>query len=184
MIISKRNHVIARQKKMMRLLLAWAISSSISLVFVTLLCGYAMLSRPIKLVPFSGREMSISDLSYSPEYLLEYAKKVAQLRFSFSPETIKNQYRDILNLTDLKYQSSVKAKLAHEVEVVSHKEISSVFYVKESHVDASKNTAVLKGELVRASHGIRLTPSPKSFEFKFSFNGSLHLESIKELSNA
>ena len=169
---------------MMRLLLAWAVSSSVSLIVVSLLCGYAMLSRPIKLVPFSGHEMSISDLSYSPEYILDSAKKVAQLRFSFNPETIKNQYRDILNLTDLQYQPFVKAKLAREVEVVTHKEISSVFYVKEYHVDVSKNIAVLKGELDRSSHGIRLAPIQKSFEFKFSFNGSLYLESIKELSDA
>ena len=168
----------------MRMLLAWSVSSSISLVFVSLLCVYVVLSRPVKLVPFTGQTISVSDLSYSPEYLLESARKIAELRLTFNPATIRQQYKDIINITDIKYQLSLKEKLEKEIETVRHKEISSVFYIKQTHANASKNTVVISGELDRTSHGIRFKPEEKTFEVKFKFNGSLYLESFKELSHA
>lgn len=176
-----RNNIVARQKRTMRAILAWAISSSISLIIVTILCGYAFLSRPIKLIPMCGSEVVISDTSYSPEYLLESAKKIAHLRLTFNPETVSSQYAKLLNFTDLKHQASIKNYLNKEIKTVQHKAISSVFYINKVKVDITKNKAVLTGELDRSSHGIALKPEQKQYEIQFSFNGTLQLKSIKEL---
>lgn len=184
MDMQKRGNIIARQKKMMRIVFAWAISSSIALVVMSLLCGYAFLSRPIKLVPMTGREMSISDMAYSPEYLVESAKKIAQLRFTFNVDTIKQQYAELVNITQIKYQDPLKEKLKQEISVVNHKEITSVFYIKNIKVDLPNNSAVVTGELDRSSHGVPLKSEIKSYKIQFAFKGTLALESIKEVKNA
>lgn len=183
MITGKRDNIIARQQRLIRLTFGWAVSSSVAVILLIGLSGYAFLSRPIKLVPMTGNTMAISDINYSPEYLLDSAKKILQLRLTFNPSTIQQQYRELVNVTAIAFQEKLKEKLHQEIDVVNHKEIASVFYVTDSHVDVSRHFAVISGDLLRSSHGIALTPEQKRYEVQFGFNGSLALQSIKEITN-
>lgn len=183
MNINVRNDIVLSQNKTIKLLFLWAISSSAALILMTILCGFAFLSRPIKLVPLTGQEFSFSDRSYSPEYLSEMARKVAQLRFTFNPSTVSNQYRSLYQSADITDMKILKDMFSKEIKTIKHKEISSVFYTTESKAYPGKHYAMVVGKLERYSHGIPISSKQKKLKVQFSFNGSLNLKSIEDVSD-
>lgn len=183
MIISTRDDVVVRKNRLIKILFSWAVSSTVILFVMTLLCGYAFLSRPIKIVPFNGNSFSVSDRDYSPAYLSEMARKVAQLRYTFNPETVSSQYASLYNSADIKFISSLKDSFSKEIITIKHKEISSVLYIAESRAFPEGHYAIVKGKLERSSHGIHLSSNNKKLKVKFNFNGTLNLNSIEDVSD-
>ena len=181
MNIGVRDDIVLRQNRTIKLLFAWAASSSITLLLMACLCGYAFVSRPIKIVPFSGVGFSVSDRDYSPEYLSEMARKIAQLRFTFNPETVSSQYASLYNSAASKDVQSLKDAFNKEIKIIKHKEISSVLYITESKAYPKGHYAIVKGKLERSSHGIHLSSKNIKYKVSFHFNGTLNLKSIEDI---
>lgn len=179
---SYRDNAIAKNQRLLQLTLLWAMSVTVATIILTFVCFYAFTHREIHWLPFcTGSEFSVGEHSYSPSYLKEMGEKVLDLRLTYSPDTIDARYEKLLHLIPAKNQERFKKLLDSERKTVHEKNISSVFYADGLKVDIGTNQASLHGLLYRTSHGIGLTPEPKTYELQFSYqHGLLSLQSIKE----
>lgn len=180
---SFRDNAIDRNHLLLRLTLVWAVSVSVVAILITMLCFYGFMHQETHWIPVcTGSEFSIGGMSYSPEYLKEMTQKVADLRLTYNPETIDSRYMNLSHLIETRRQESFTKVLDEERATVKQKNISSVFYAEKISVDVASSAAIIKGSLVRTSHGLQLNPQQKTYRLQFSFhNGLLSLQSIKEV---
>lgn len=183
---SFRDNAIAKNRLLLKVSLAWALSSTFAVIILIALNFYTLLHRQVHWLPVcTGAEFSIGDKAYSPEYLKEMTQKVADLRLTYNPETIDARYTQLSHLIPANYQESFTRLLDAERKTVHEKNVSSVFYDEKVSVDVANNQGQIEGLLYRTSHGLQLKPQHKIYRVQFSFkNGLLTLVSIQEIHNA
>lgn len=183
---SFRDNAIAKNRLLLKVSLAWALSSTFAIIILIALNFYTLLHRQVHWLPVcTGAEFSIGDKAYSPEYLKEMTQKVADLRLTYNPETIDARYTQLSHLIPANYQESFTRLLDAERKTVHEKNVSSVFYDEKVSVDVANNQGQIEGLLYRTSHGLQLKPQHKIYRVQFSFkNGLLTLVSIQEIHNA
>ncbi|HAU0661248.1 TPA: conjugal transfer protein TraE [Legionella pneumophila] len=183
---SFRDNAIAKNRLLLKVSLAWALSSTFAVIILIALNFYTLLHRQVHWLPVcTGAEFSIGDKAYSPEYLKEMTQKVADLRLTYNPETIDARYTQLSHLIPANYQESFTRLLDAERKTVHEKNVSSVFYDEKVSVDVANNQGQIEGLLYRTSHGLQLKPQHKIYRVQFSFkNGLLNLVSIQEMHNA
>ena len=181
-----RDDAIAKNRLLFKFTLLWAMSTTLAVIVLSLLCLYAMKHRQVHWLPIcTGLEFSIGDSAYTPAYLKQMTEKVADLRLTYNPETIDARYRTLIHLIPGNTQESYKKLLDREIATVHEKNISSVFYAERLAVDVKTNQGQIAGLLYRTSHGLELKPQHKTYQIQFSFkNGTLGLQSVKELNDA
>ncbi|HHF7349660.1 TPA: TraE/TraK family type IV conjugative transfer system protein [Legionella feeleii] len=186
MDILYRDDVIARTRLLLKWVLAWAISSSLAVVTLSLLCAYVVKHRQTHWLPLcTGSEFNIGETAYSPGYLKDLALKVIDLRLTYSPDTIEARVEQLVHLIPADFQRHFKRRLEEEVRTVQEKNISSVFYADVDHIeiDISHHQGRVAGVLHRTSHGLPLKEERKTYLLQFALkSGLLMLQSIKEVS--
>lgn len=183
---SFRDNAVLRNRLLLKLMFLWALGGTVVSLLLTTLCFYTFLHHETHWLPVcTGGEFSISDATFSPEYLKEMTQKAADLRLTYNPETIEARYTLLSHLIPANHQEAFNHLLETEKATVKSKNISSVFYAENVSVDVSHARGKIEGTLVRVSHGLQLNPQHKVYLLQFSFkNGLLGLESIKEIADA
>lgn len=182
---SFRDDAIAKNRVILKLALYWSFTATIALIVMSLLCIYAMRHQQTHWLPLcTGSELSIGEASYSPSYLKQMSSKVADLRLTYSPETIEDRYDVLLNLMPANQQEVLKKMLNTEIQTVKKKNITSVFYSDQPVVDVQQSIAKIEGTLYRSSHGLEVKPKHKTYLIKFAFsNGLLWPKSFEEMND-
>ena len=183
---SFRDHALAKNRLLLKVLLMWAISATAAVMVLSFACAYAFQHKEVHWLPMcTGAEFSISDRTYSPAYLKEMTEKVADLRLTYSPETVASRNATLLRTIPANHQEAFKKQLLSEQKTVQDKNISSVFYAEKVSVDVSQTQGKITGLLHRTSHGLQLSPKRKTYQLQFVFkNGLLGLQSMKEINDA
>lgn len=183
---SFRDHALAKNRLLLKVLLMWAISVTAAVMVLSCLCVYAFQHKEVHWLPMcTGAEFSISDKTYSPAYLKEMTEKVVDLRLTYSPETVDSRNVTLLHTIPANHQEAFKHQLLSEQKTVHDKNISSVFYAEKVNVDVDKGEGQITGMLHRTSHGLQLRPKRKTYQLHFVFkNGLLGLQSMKEINDA
>lgn len=183
MDILYRDDVISRTRLLLKWVLAWAVSSSLAVVALSLLCAYVVKHRQTHWLPLcTGSEFNIGETGYSPGYLKDLALKVIDLRLTYSPDTIEARVEQLIHLTPADFQSHFKRRLEEEVKTVQEKNISSVFYAEHIEIDSNHHQGRVAGVLHRTSHGLPLKEERKTYLLQFALkSGLLMLQSIKEV---
>tara|TARA_B100000519_G_C14061387_1_gene352252 strand:+ start:174 stop:740 length:567 start_codon:yes stop_codon:yes gene_type:complete len=178
-----RDDAISKNRLALRVTLAWAILSSISLFIVSLMSFSLYKSKPVRWLPVcSVSEFSVSESSYSPSYLRQMAKKVADLRLTYNPETIESRYGALLRIAEPRAQEELAKILNNEINVIKEKNISSVFYPEKVKIDSVHHVAQLDGLLQRSTRGLLIKPVYKAYQINFAFHeGELSPVAIKEI---
>jgi len=180
-----RDDAIKKNRLLLKLLLIWALSSTLAVIILSVLNTYSLLHRQVHWLPVCVDKFSLGDREYSPNYLKEMTKKVADLRLTYNPETIDARLTMLSHLIAINKQEIFLRLLDSERKTIHEKNISSVFYDEKISVDVSKNQGQIEGLLYRTSHGLSLKPQHKIYRIQFSFtNGLLSLQSIREMSHA
>lgn len=183
---SYRDNAIAKNRLLLKLSLAWALSSSSAVLVLAGVCFYSLTHRQVHWLPVcTGAEFSIGQRAYSASYLKEMTEKAADLRLTYNPETIDARYAMLAHLIPAHIQEAFSRLLDEERKTVHEKNISSVFYSENISVDVAHHQGQIEGLLYRTSHGLQLAPERKVYRLQFSFqNGLLTLSSIQEIHDA
>jgi len=172
MDIKFRDDAISKYRLSLRITFIWALVSTVSLLILSLINFYGFKHQKTHWLPVcSTSDFWVGETEYSPAYLREMAKKVADLRLTYNPEIIDARYSTLIHLTQASYQEKVNKRLSLEIDAVKKKNISSVFYSDKVSVDTKHHMAIISGFLHRTSHGLALKPVYKSYELKFVFKG-------------
>jgi len=180
-----RDDALARNQLALRVTFVWAVIASASLLIVGIMGLQLYKHKETHWLPLcTDGAFSIGESSYSSSYLQQMAKKVADLRLTYNPETVVSRYRVLTHLATPSMQEALNQQLRIEISAIKKKNISSVFYPESIAVDTAHNSAKLKGLLHRSSHGLQLSPVPKIYLIKFVFqSGVLSPVSIEEVSH-
>lgn len=179
-----RDDAIAKNRLALKLTFLWALLSSMSLILVTLLCFYGIKHQNVRWLPLCGVDFEVGDLAYSPSYLQEMAKKVADLRLTYNPETVASRFNALVHLAPINKQEPLKKVLDQEIKTIIRKNISSVFYSQKISVDIKHHQANIEGELCRLNHGLEMKPEHKTYLLTFTFkDGLLSPDSIKDITH-
>lgn len=178
-----RDDAISRSRLAFRVTLVWAILSSASLLVVSIMSFHLYQSKPVRWLPVCGmNEFSLSTNAYSPSYLRQMAKKVADLRLTYNPETIESRYSTLVKIAEPSAQEALSKLISAEIEVIKKKNISSVFYPEKVKIDTAHHVAQVEGSLQRSTRGLLIKPVYKAYQINFSFHeGELSLVAIKEM---
>lgn len=181
-----RDNALAKNRLLLKLSLAWAVSSSAAVLVLTFICFYALTHRQVHWLPVcTGAEFSIGQRAYSAAYLKEMTEKCADLRLTYNPETIDARYAMLSHLLPANMQEAFSKLLDEERKTVHDKNISSVFYSENVSVDVAHHQGQVAGLLYRTSHGLQLAPERKVYRLQFTFkDGLLSLSSIQEIHDA
>ena len=110
------------------------------------------------------------------------AKKVADLRLTYNPETIESRYGALLRIAEPRAQEELAKILNNEINVIKEKNISSVFYPEKVKIDSVHHVAQLDGLLQRSTRGLLIKPVYKAYQINFAFHeGELSPVAIKEI---
>ncbi len=183
---SFRDNAVTRNRVLLKLTLIWAMGSTVAVISLTFLCFYLVMHKQTHWLPLcTGAEFSMSDSAYSASYLKEMTQKAADLRLTYNPETIEARFLTLSHLIPANHQEALNRLLDSEKTTVIKKNMSSVFYADAIAVDVQHAQGRISGQLIRTSHGLQLSPKPKTYLLQFSFNnGLLNLLSIKEIVDA
>lgn len=181
-----RDNAIAKNRLLLKLTLAWAVSSSATVLVLVGVNFYSLTHRQVHWLPVcTGAEFSIGQRAYSAAYLKEMTEKAADLRLTYNPETIDSRYAMLSHLIKPNVLDAFIRLLDEERRTVHEKNISSVFYSENISVDVAHHQGQIEGLLYRTSHGLQLAPEHKVYRLQFSFqNGLLALSSIQEIHDA
>lgn len=182
---SFRDHALAKNRLLLKVLLMWALSMTAAVLVLSCLCVYTFQHKEVHWLPMcTGAEFSISDRTYSPAYLQEMTEKIADLRLTYSPDTVDSRNAKLLYTIPANHQAGFKKQLLSEQKTVHDKNISSVFYAEKIAVDVALHQGQITGVLHRTSHGLQLSPKRKTYRLQFLYkNGLLGLLSMKEIND-
>lgn len=178
-----RDNVLLKNKVLLNLTLAWALSATIAVFILGGLCFYVVKNKETHWLPICAEDgYFLGNSSYSPSYIKDMTKKVIQLRLTYNPETVASRFTSLVHLIPASHQEAFKKILDSEVSVVKEKNISSVFYEDGIEIDLSNVQAKVKGTLNRTSHGLEVKPQHKEYLVQFAYlQGMMWPKSIQEV---
>lgn len=178
-----RDNAIAKNRILLKMALAWALSMSVAVMALSFLCFYAFKHKQTHWLPVCTSEaFSVGESAYSPAYIKEMSKKVMDLRMTYNPETVASRFLSLLHLIPVERQEDFKKILDSEIKTVQDKNISSVFYEESIAIDNRLHIARVKGYLQRTRAGLQIKPQYKGYQIQFAFkNGLLWPQSIQEM---
>lgn len=187
MELKTRDNKVNNIEFRIRAILAWAISSTTIAALLVILCAYAFISRPTKIVNWQGESVSFSDTSVSPSYLRQFGLSVLQYRLTFTPKIIDDRFLRLMRLVTTRTHEQVAAQLAAETKLIKARKLTSVFYPDLQHIrlEPRYRQLIVSGELQRTEQGVTLPAIHKIFEVDFTTNhfGPVMLTQIKEVSH-
>jgi len=130
------------------LLLKFAIFMiSVATVFNAIYVGKKLNEQKVVLVPPQiSQKMWVSGSTASDEYLVEFARHIANLAFSYHPATVRSQFDELLRLfVPGEYDNARKVfyALANRIEETR---VSSTFYIVPDGIKVWKNKTIeIKG---------------------------------------
>lgn len=119
----------------------------------------------------------------SDEYIKMFAQVAAGLAFTYTPQTVANNFGELLTMFTPETYPQTKKSLTELAETIAAQRVSNVFYIDAGGivVDSAKNTFSVKGQQVRWVEGTRLDNVPKMFEFGYKItDGRFMLTSLNE----
>lgn len=123
-------------------------------------------------------EIKIEGEYLSPSYLEMMSNQFSQLLYTYHKANADYQFNKILQYVAPTIYQDMKSRFASEIRRIYGNDISSVFYPSGVSVDGN---VVRVGGVQKAWVGSQLVvDSVKYYEFSYSYNGVLRIESIKE----
>lgn len=177
-----RDNVLAKNKVLLKLTLAWAFSSTIAVFILGGICFYVVKNKETHWLPVCTEDgYFLSNSSFSPSYIKDMTKKVIQLRLTYSPDTVEERFSSLVNFIPASHQEAFKKILDSEISVVKEKNISSVFYEKDMEIDSTNIQAKVYGTLNRTSRGLEVKPQRKVYLVQWAYKqGMMWPMSIQE----
>ncbi len=178
-----RDNVLSKNKVLLHLTLAWAVTATIAVFILGGICVHVVNNKETHWLPICTEDgYFLSNSSFSPSYIKDMTKKVIQLRLTYNPDTVAARFASLVHLIPASHQEAFKTILDSESTVAKEKNISSVFYEKNIHIDESTLQAKVDGTLNRTSHGLEVKPQKKVYLVQFAHsNGMMWPKAIKEI---
>lgn len=187
MELKTRNNQVNNIEFRLRAIFAWALSSTVIAGMLVILCGYAFISRPTKIINWQGDSVSFSDTSVSPSYLRQFGLSILQYRLTFTPNTIDDRFTRLMRLVTMQTHAEVSQQLTAEEKLVKVRKLTSVFYPDLRHLQLESHyrRLIVPGELYRTEQGVTIPSVHKVFEVDFTRNyfGPVLLTQIKEVAH-
>lgn len=117
----------------------------------------------------------------SDEYVKMFAQVASGLAFTYTPQTVANNFGELLTMFAPETYPQTKKTLTDLAETISAQRVSNVFYIQGIDVDSARNVFSVRGQQVRWVEGTRLENVPKAFEFGYKIaEGRFMLTSLNE----
>lgn len=177
-----RDDAIERNKQTVRILTIVCIAQSVVILALAGLSLYSFTAREIVYQPtLGGASYTLSQRRFSPAYLQAQASNIMQLRLTWNPTTVEQQYEQLLSMTAPQALQTIRPLLNAEINTVKKRAMHSVFYQTKVIVDPKQAVAQVFGSLERIDDGVVLPAVKKAYWVMFDYrSGSLDLVSIKE----
>lgn len=179
-----RDNIVLKNRILLNLILAWAISATSAVFILGGICLYVVKNKETHWLPICTEDgFYLGNSSYSPSYIREMTKKVMQLRLTYNPENVESRFYSLVHLIPASHQEVFKKLLDAEARVAKEKNISSVFYEKDDmEIDISNSTVKVKGTLNRTSRGLEVKPQRKEYLVQFAYKqGMMWPQAIQEI---
>jgi conjugal transfer pilus assembly protein TraE len=141
--------------------------------------------RVVLIPPGLDREASTTGKSADDNYLTMQGRYLAGLVWSFSPDTIKKNYEDVLKMYSPAEYAQAKKEFYAVVRDVTANQIASDFRVREVKIDQTQGLITLGGVRQQYIEQQRVDTSEKTLVIKYQFsNGMFQVLEIKEKKEA
>ena len=118
----------------------------------------------------------------SDEYVKMFAQVSAALAFTYTPQTVANNFGELLTMFAPEAYPQTKKTLTDLAETIATQAVSNVFYIQDIDVDSARNLFQVKGQQVRWIGGTRVENLPKNYEFSYLIkDGRFMLTSLSEV---
>lgn len=135
--------------------------------------------KTIVVPPDLEKPFSVHGNRVSPEYIEQISKYFSQLLLTYHKQTAQSQFDTVLRYADPASYSELKTKFMLDLDRISRNDIRSVFYLMSIHIEGQ--TATLTGELNGFVGRNLISSSPKTFQFRFKYDGNLTILGFNEL---
>lgn len=135
------------------------------------------------LVPMNLTKKSVvSAQGVDANYLLQCALFFVDTRLDVTPDTINANDKLILSHTEPQYYADFKSGLEKESSLIVSQKVSSAFYISHTEANPENLEVVVSGTLKRWIGERSLPDSQKTYELRFTLNGSeLYLTTFEEV---
>ncbi len=117
-----RDTIVLKNRVLLNLVLAWACSSTLAVFILGGICLYAVKNKETHWLPICAEDgYFLSNSSYSPSYIKEMAKKVIQLRLTYTPENVDARFYSLVHLIPASHQEDFQKILDSEMKVAKEK---------------------------------------------------------------
>lgn len=117
-----RDNVLSKNKVLLHLTLAWAVTSTIAVFILGGLCVHVVNNKETHWLPICTEDgYFLSNSSFSPSYIKDMTKKVLQLRLTYNPDTVAARFASLVHLIPASHQEAFKTILDSESLVVKEK---------------------------------------------------------------
>ena len=176
-----RDDAIAKNKKTLRVITIACLAEAVAIVVLAGICIYAMSAKKTVYQPTMGASYTLSGKAFSPVYLKDMASDIMQLRLTWNPSTVIQQYGKILSMVKPSSVTYVRKSLNSEIATIKNRKMSSVFYQTLARIDVKRQAAIVSGSLERIDDGVILPAVTKHYLIQFHYvGGTLQIVSIKE----
>lgn len=123
-----RDNVLSKNKVLLHLTLAWAVTATLAVLILGGLCVYVVNNKETHWLPICTEDgYFLSNSSFSPSYIKDMTKKVIQLRLTYNPDTVAARFASLAHLIPASHQEAFKTILDSESAVVKEKTLVPYF---------------------------------------------------------
>jgi conjugal transfer pilus assembly protein TraE len=118
----------------------------------------------------------------SDEYVKMFAQVTSGLAFTYTPQTVANNFGELLTMFAPEAYPATKKILTELAETIVMQRLSNVFYIQGIEVDSSRNVFQIRGQQMRWVEGAKIENVQKQFEFGYKISdGRFLLLSLSEI---
>ncbi|PSW24312.1 type IV conjugative transfer system protein TraE [Photobacterium phosphoreum] len=161
------------------LMLFVAVLLVLSMLLGSALAYVSVHKETILIPPTLTQAVTISETKVDGAYLAQMGRYFIWLKMNVSPESVVEQYAQILKYVNANTYHTIEPQFAQEANFIKSQKISSSFFIEKSQVDIKDLIVRFSGTLKKYALGTALPDKYVNYELHFAYNtGRLTLLSM------
>lgn len=135
------------------------------------LCWYALVHQRIEITPFFGSNgYSKNEVQVDSHYLSLMSENFIYSRLNVTPETVNANHQRLLAFVDASHYRDMLHHLHQEAQVITSKQVSSVFDIAAIRPNPSQLTTTVTGTLKRFVGYRALKEARMTYQLQFRYH--------------
>lgn len=177
--VGKTSNVYGQNRLLKFVIVTLTLSVVVSSIFSWLALKY---QKVIIMPPVMEKKFEISGKSVDEEYVRQFSRYIIGLLITYSPQSVKGQYNEILLHTYPGSYSKFKKKLDDTIIDIEKLSVSSVFYIQSVKVDTSKQTISIGGIKRQFSQDHRVFDGKSNYQITYTVvDGRFYVVDFQEI---